>query len=222
MDAYKGTTRLLAYHQQKSDLQLYPYTPIVDYKATRTGYDLYAENGKIITCKHLVIASGYEAGKFLPRKVMNLLSTYALVTEPVPSSHIWPEAALLWETARPYFYLRTTRDNRIIMGGEDIRFKNERLRDALLERNTGKLLQTFKKLFPAIPVKCETAWCGTFSATEDGLPYIGLYPGQKNMYFALGYGGNGITFSMIAAQVIRNKLMGKKDNREAVFGFERK
>ena len=222
MDTYKATTRLLQYHKEHHDLQLYPYTAIVKHQATRTGYDLYTEHGKIVSCKHLVIASGYEAGKFLPRKIMDLLSTYALVTEPVAPEKIWPGAGLIWETARPYFYLRTTQDNRIMMGGEDIRFKNEHLRDALLKRKTDKLLHTFNKLFPAIPVKCEMAWCGTFSATEDGLPYIGVYPGRSNMYFALGYGGNGITFSMIAAQIIRNKLTGKKDEREAVFGFERK
>ena len=66
------------------------------------------------------------------------------------------------------------------------------------------------------------AWCGTFSSTKDGLPYIGEYPGLKNMFFALGYGGNGITFSMIAAQIIRNKIKGVKDERENVFSFERK
>ena len=42
------------------------------------------------------------------------------------------------------------------------------------------------------------------------------------MLFALGYGGNGITFSMIAAQIILNKLKGKEDEREKVYGFERK
>ena len=84
------------------------------------------------------------------------------------------------------------------------------------------LAKTFKTLFPDIDLKCEMAWCGTFSETKDGLPYIGEYPGYPNMFFALGYGGNGITFSMIAAQIILNKLKGKEDEREKVYGFERK
>ncbi len=221
MDTYKATTGILQYHQEHNGLQLYPYTEVIRHKATREGYVLLTGNGKIVHCRNLVIASGYEAGAFLPKQVMDLVSTYALVTEPVPASVIWPEACLIWETARPYFYLRTTGDNRIMMGGEDIPFKNERLRDVLLKRKTNKLLQTFRQLFPAIPVKCEMAWCGTFSATGDGLPFIGRYPGIKNMYFALGYGGNGITFSMIAAQLIRLQLLGQKDERMAVFGFER-
>jgi len=221
MDAYKSAISLLKFHEKYNDLKLYPYTPIVHHEATKTGYDLYAEQGNIATCKHLVIAAGYEAGKFLPKKIMELQSTYALVTEPVSPKEIWNDACLIWETAQPYFYLRTTRDNRIILGGEDINFKNESLRNALLEHKTNKLLSNFNELFPDKKIKVDMSWCGTFSATKDGLPYIGEYPGMKNMYFALGYGGNGITFSMIAAQIIRNKIKGVSDEREAVFGFAR-
>ena len=66
------------------------------------------------------------------------------------------------------------------------------------------------------------AWCGTFSSTKDGLPYIGPWPGDKRMLFALGYGGNGITFSMIAAQILANIIQGIPDERIALFGFNRK
>lgn len=65
------------------------------------------------------------------------------------------------------------------------------------------------------------AWCGTFSSTTDGLPFIGPWPGNDKMLYALGYGGNGITFSMIAAQMIRNRLCGIQDEREKVFGYRR-
>jgi len=37
----------------------------------------------------------------------------------------------------------------------------------------------------------------------------------------LGYGGNGITFSMIAAQVIKHILLGNDDERIKIFGFDR-
>ena len=65
------------------------------------------------------------------------------------------------------------------------------------------------------------AWCGTFSTTKDGLPFIGTWPGTKHIFFDLGYDGNGITFSMIGAQIIRNTLQGIKDERKDIFGFER-
>ena len=172
-------------------------------------------------CQYVVIAAGFEAGKFLPEKVMNLTSTYALVSEPVDPDYLWKGRSLIWETKEPYIYIRTTNDNRIIVGGEDEDFKDPVKRDSLLRKKTSVLEKKFRKLFPAIPFKTEMAWCGTFSSTEDGLPYIGEWKDKEGMFFALGYGGNGITFSMNAAQMIRNSIEGKKDERYAVFGFGR-
>lgn len=168
-----------------------------------------------------LFAAGFEAGTFLPEKVMKLTSTYALVSEPVDVKDIWKGRSLIWETKEPYIYIRTTGDNRIIVGGEDEEFMNPVKRDELLRKKTTVLEKKFKKLFPGIPFKTEMAWCGTFSSTEDGLPYIGEWPGREGMFFALGYGGNGITFSMNAAQMITNSIQGNKDERYAVFGFER-
>ena len=78
-----------------------------------------------------------------------------------------------------------------------------------------------RKLFPDIPFKTEMAWCGTFSSTKDGLPFIGNWPGKERIFFDLGYGGNGITFSMIGAQIICHKLQDIKDERSHVFGYDR-
>src|SRR5690606_34054421 len=172
-------------------------------------------------CKYVVIAAGFEAGQFLPKNVMKLLSTYALISKPVEEELLWPERSLIWDTKSPYFYMRTTNDNRMMIGGEDEDFQNPVKRDALLRRKIKKLEKQFNKLYPEIPFETDMAWCGTFSSTEDGLPYIGTWPGKDRMFFALGYGGNGITFSMIAAQIIRNKLTGTQDKRAEVFGFDR-
>lgn len=128
---------------------------------------------------------------------------------------------MIWETKEPYFYMRTTRDNRMMIGGEDEEFQNPIRRDDLLREKIKKLERQFKKIYPEIPFQVDMAWCGTFSSTEDGLPYIGTWPGKDRMFFALGYGGNGITFSMIAAQIIRNKITGVEDEREKIFGFDR-
>lgn len=221
MDCYKAATGLLQHHLKKSELALFSHTDIVDYKEKRGGYELLTGEGMQIRCKYVVIAAGFEAGKFLPRQVMNLISTYALVSQPVEPSQLWPERSLIWETASPYFYMRTTSDNRMMIGGEDVPFRSPERRDRLLRWKIKRLEKKFTEIYPEIPFTVDMAWCGTFSSTKDGLPYIGLWPGRKRMFFALGYGGNGITFSMIAAQLIKNKLKGIKDDRENVFGFGR-
>ncbi len=221
MDCYAAATGLLQFHLKKKELELFSHTEIMKWKELGSGYELLTESGHTIRCKYVVIAAGFEAGQFLPKNVMKLLSTYALVSNPVDQKDLWPERSLIWETKEPYFYMRTTSDNRMMIGGEDEDFQNPVKRDDLLREKIKKLEKQFYKIYPDIPFEVDMAWCGTFSSTEDGLPYIGTWPGKKRMFFALGYGGNGITFSMIAAQIIANELSGKKDERAEIFGFER-
>jgi glycine/D-amino acid oxidase-like deaminating enzyme len=64
-------------------------------------------------------------------------------------------------------------------------------------------------------------WAGTFGESENGLPSIGAVPDMPNCYAVLGYGGNGITFGAIAAQIIANRLCGKPDPDEPLFAFGR-
>ncbi|GGH05332.1 oxidoreductase [Parapedobacter pyrenivorans] len=222
MDCYKAATGLLKHHLANGGLSLFSHTDVMDYQQTRGGYELLTDAGRRVRCKYMVIAAGFEAGKFLPEQVMDLTSTYALISQPVDPAQLWPERSLIWETAKPYFYMRTTPDNRMMIGGEDVPFRNPERRDRLLRWKIKRLEKQFNAIYPKIQFTTDMAWCGTFSSTKDGLPFIGHWPGRKRMFFALGYGGNGITFSMIAAQVIRNKLMGVKDEREQVFGFERR
>lgn len=221
LDCYKGATYILDHYLKKNQLELYSHTLVSNYKETKSGYELVTENGNKIICENVVIAAGYEAGEFLPKKVMDLLSTFAIVSHPVSKKDLWKNRALIWETKNPYLYMRTTNDNRIIVGGEDEEYNNPVKRDQALTSKAAVLEKKFKKMFPEIPFVTDMSWAGTFSFTADGLPYIGTYPNKPNMYFALGYGGNGITFSMIAAQVIGNLIIGKPDSRAELFGFNR-
>ena len=65
------------------------------------------------------------------------------------------------------------------------------------------------------------AWAGTFGTTDDGLAYIGPSPEWTNAYFALGYGGNGITMSLIAAEMIVDHYLGRANADAKLFRFDR-
>lgn len=83
MDCYAAATGLLKFHLNKKELDLFSHTEIAKWKEVKNGYELETSDGKTIKCKYVVIAAGFEAGEFLPKKVMNLLSTYALVSHPI-------------------------------------------------------------------------------------------------------------------------------------------
>jgi glycine/D-amino acid oxidase-like deaminating enzyme len=128
----------------------------------------------------------------------------------------------VWESARPYLYARTTPDDRVMVGGEDVSFRNPDHRDALVPSKASTLLEKVRRLFPRIEMEPAYGWAGTFGETRDGLPYIGAHPGVDNrVQYALGYGANGMPFSAIAAQIITARVLGKRHRYRDTFAFDR-
>jgi glycine/D-amino acid oxidase-like deaminating enzyme len=220
VDAYHLTHALLEKCIARG-LQVYDHTEIVKIHHHKKSVELLTNAGKKIKAHKLVIACGYESQRYIPKQVQELDSTYVIISEPHDQKEFWYKNSLIWETQTPYLYLRTTADNRIIVGGKDIPSSDPLKRDKLLPSKAKSLQESFKKLFPSIPFYIDFKWAGTFGSTKDGLPYIGSIPQRPNTYFALGLGGNGITFSVIAAQIICD-ILKEKDNKDAeIFSFDR-
>jgi glycine/D-amino acid oxidase-like deaminating enzyme len=150
-----------------------------------------------------------------------MISTFALASEPLATFPGWWERCLIWETSRPYIYMRTTDDGRAIVGGEDDPFRNPDRRDRMVEKKTTALAERFKAMFPAIDFSVDFRWAGTFGETKDGLAYIGSIRQMPRCHFALGFGGNGITYSVIAAEIIRETLGGRTHPDARLFRFDR-
>lgn len=220
MDAYRLAHHLLL-DCQKKGARIYDNTAVLAMNHNKKSITLSTETGNTLTCKNLVIACGYESQQYIPRKVETLHSTYALVSEPLPGEMFWHRNCLIWETASPYLYMRTTTDNRILVGGLDDDFYSPEKRDRNIAAKTRRLVQSFKKKFPAVNLIPDFQWAGTFASTKDGLPYIGSIPQLPNTWFALGFGGNGITFSQIAARMITAALRGRPDPDQEIFSFNR-
>ena len=70
-------------------------------------------------------------------------------------------------------------------------------------------------------IDCGYAWEGLFATTPDGLPYIGTHRHYPRHLFALGYGGNGMTFGFLAAQIIARHVRGRALPADALFRFNR-
>ena len=170
----------------------------------------------------MVYATGYEVVDFISKPIVKLTSTYAIASETFNSPVKFGKTdAVIWNTAKPYLYWRATNDNRIVIGGRDEEFFSHIKRDKLIPQKTKQLQKDFKKMFPSIPFKTEFSWAGTFGSTKDGLPYIGTYKKLPNSFFALGFGGNGITFSQVAGEIIASLIKGKKNKDADIFSFER-
>ncbi len=220
VDAYRLVHALLA-HAAAQGARIFDRTVIDQQESTKDGVRLVTDRGYVIQAQHAVFATGYEVGEFLPKSVASLKSTFAFATEPLTEFPGWWERCLLWETARPYLYLRTTEDGRAIVGGEDDPFRNPERRDRLLTKKAARLEELFRAMFPKMDMEVACSWAGTFAETKDGLAYIGTVRQMPRCYFALGFGGNGITYSLVAAEIIRDALIGRNNSDARLFRFDR-
>ncbi len=62
---------------------------------------------------------------------------------------------------------------------------------------------------------------GTFGETPDGLPYIGRLDPTQNQHYVLGFGGNGITYSVMALDAIEDSLTGNTHAYLEDYRFDR-
>jgi glycine/D-amino acid oxidase-like deaminating enzyme len=186
------------------------------------GVRVTTRDGAEVRARCAVLAAGYETPRFLPRPVVSLKSTYVAAGRPsLPEP--WADGApVAWETSRPYLYVRTTADGRLLVGGGDESFADPESRDALIGAKAGELVRAAAALLPDAGVlEPEFAWAGTFGQTADSLPYAGAIPEVPGALFALAYGANGLVFASIAADLLAARVAGHEHPDAALFGFDR-
>ncbi|TPG22440.1 FAD-binding oxidoreductase [Sphingomonas koreensis] len=193
----------------------------ISYPADVTGIEKHADGIALVSDAGMVIADrailapGYERARLFLPAAFSILSSYAIATAPgtVP---LWREKAMIWEAADPYLYTRTDADGRIIAGGEDEEFSDSDRRDALLEAKSGTIAAKLGALIGA-DVDVDRRWAATFGASPDGLPAIGRARNHDRLWLASGFGGNGVSFAALAAELLAAEFAGRPDPMAAAF-----
>lgn len=160
------------------------------------------KKGHSIKAQRVIFAAGYEGIDIKKEKKASFVSTYTVTTNPVDDLSAWYNRTLIWETARPYIFMRTTADNRIIIGGLDENTIYPEDRDSKLVHKKEKLIEELNKMFPDIQAEPEYYLASFYGGTVDGLPIIGIYDECPNSYFLFGFGDNGTVYSQMLAKLI--------------------
>jgi glycine/D-amino acid oxidase-like deaminating enzyme len=164
---------------------------------------------------HVILATGYERLLFFCPAGFRLKSTYALATAP-GTAPLWRGNPMIWEAADAYLYARADPDGRVIVGGGDENFLETSRRDALIVKKTDTLTSNLSKLVGK-PVEPRERWAAVFGSSRDGLPAIGRVGDSGRIWLASGFGGNGITFAALAAELLTAELTGSPDPDLACF-----
>jgi glycine/D-amino acid oxidase-like deaminating enzyme len=222
LDPYRFTLRLLA-QLRRQGVCIHDRACVTAMRNQARGVELGLSNGVRVRAGHVVIAAGYEAQRWLPVRVARNRSSYACVGDPLPADRLGELAnTLVWESARPYFYLRATADRRLMLGGEDDAIDIPARRDVAVASKAWKLRQRLATLWPERVTEIAFAWAGTFAETPDGLPWFGAHTATgPRVLFAMAYGGNGITFSAAGAPLLRALIERRAHPLKRLFGFSR-
>jgi glycine/D-amino acid oxidase-like deaminating enzyme len=220
IDAFKFAHELLRFNVNKG-LKVFDKTEMKSVKYLRDHNLALTTDGFNIKAKKIVYCVGYESATMIKEQFVDLKSTYAIVSEVDTDTFKNIENTLVWNTDNPYIYMRSTDDERLLIGGGDEDFSNPEKRDSLLNKKEKEILKNMKRIKPDYHFYTDFVWAGTFGETKDGLPYIGTHDNFKNSYFVLGFGGNGITFSVTGMEMASAFMKNKKHQLSEYFKFGR-
>lgn len=191
------------------------------YETLPDGVVVSTREGDVVRARWLVLANGYEMPDFVPVGRHRIVQTWAIATE-ASAQPPWAGGALVWEASDPYLYMRTTANGRVIIGGADEEGVDPGTADRSTPVKAGELLTAGAERCPGIAGReAAFAWTGAFGVTQDTLPFIGRVPGRPWCLAAYGYGGNGITFSALAAELLAAELEGEPHADAALYALDR-
>lgn len=177
---------------------------------------LRLDDGRDLRARHVILASGYERSTWHLPPAFSVSSSYAIATPPA-TAPLWREGALIWEASSPYLYARQTADGRIIAGGEDEDFDDARRRDALIGTKAGTIRAKLAAMLGRDDVPLDCAWAAAFGSSPDGLPALGRAANHEALWLASGFGGNGVSFAALGAEIIAADFDGTADPDAAMF-----
>jgi len=220
VDPFALTHALLRDAAQRG-ARVFDQTEVLDRRLDGDALIVTTDRERTVRCRHVVYATGYEAQHLLKQRGVKLTSTFAIATEPIDDLGPLGEGRVLWTTEEPYFYARVTNDKRIIAGGEDVPFRNATARDRMVEHKAQQIERHLRRWLHWLNFERRYAWGGTFSSTKDGLAFIGPHADHPRCFFALGYGGNGVTYSVMAAGILDDLVHGRGNPDAGIFRFGR-
>ncbi len=112
-------------------------------------------------------------------------------------------------------YYRTTRDGRIAFGKGTgaIAYRSEI--GGVFSEDAGSIALTSADLFATYPMLDRKAvsdgWSGPIDRTYDSLPVFGRLGGQANIFYGIGWSGNGVGPSRLGGRILASLALGRDD-----------
>jgi glycine/D-amino acid oxidase-like deaminating enzyme len=187
-------------------------SPVQEIERRGTSFLLRTPGGTV-RARAVAIATGAYTSlgltPVLQGRCMPILSN-SLVTRPLTEAELeatgFRTRQVITDTRTLRFYYRLLPDNRVQIGSRSAITGA----DATHPRHLQLLIDGLHRKFPPLRgIEIDYSWWGWVDVSHDMIPRIFRPDPQQNLFYALGYGGNGVSYSAQAGRRMAQMIAGQ-------------
>ncbi len=198
-------------------VKVHPASPVQGWETIDGVHHLRTPGGTVRAKRVAVCTGGYtgqELNPLLKNKIMPILSN-SVVTRVLTDAEIaacnFRNETFLTDTRTLRFYYRLLRGNRLQLGSRSAVTGADAEAPVHLKLLTDAIARKFP---PLAGIQIDYSWWGWVDVSHDMMPRITRPDPGKSIWYAVGYGGNGVSFSTWAGKRLAERVAGKDAGRE--------
>jgi glycine/D-amino acid oxidase-like deaminating enzyme len=198
-------------------VKVHPGSPVQGWQTINGVHHLQTPGGVVRAKRVAVCTGGYTGQALNPRlknKIMPILSN-SVVTRPLTEAELtatnFHSRTFLTDTRTLRFYYRLLADNRLQIGSRSSISGADAEDPVHLKLLTDAIARKFP---PLAGIQIDHSWWGWVDVSHDMMPRITRPDPAQSVWYAVGYGGNGVSFSTWAGKRLAERVAGKDAGRE--------
>ncbi len=197
--------------------RLHTSSPVQGWKTKNDVHHLRTPGG-IVRAKRVAVCTGGYTGQrlnpLLKNKLMPILSN-SVVTRVLTEAELkacnFRSQTFMTDTRTLRFYYRLLKDKRLQLGSRSS-VTGADAEDPIHQR---LLTDAIARKFPPLAgIAIDYSWWGWVDVSHDMMPRIARPDPAQQLWYAVGYGGNGVSFSTQAGRRLAERIAGKDGDRE--------
>ncbi len=173
------------------------------------------DNGVIVANQVVLALNAWMVDHFKAfKRSIVVVSSDMVVTEPIPEklSQYGPDKGVTVVDSRIFVhYYRDTKDGRLMLGKGGNKFSFANHVNSMFNQPSSylpMLERSFETLFPKLSQEnFAYNWSGGSDRSVTGLPFFGNLKGQDNIFYGLGYSGNGVAQTRIGGKILSSMVL---------------
>ncbi|MDM0044781.1 FAD-binding oxidoreductase [Variovorax dokdonensis] len=199
---------------REAGARVHPASPVIGWE-TKNGVHHLKTPGGTVRARAVGIATGAYTAPGLHRSLTNryfpVLSN-SMVTRPLTDDELkatnFKTRIAITDTRTLRFYYRLLPGNRLQIGSRSAITGA----DAHRESHYRLLTDGLARKFPALKgIQIDHSWWGWVDVSHDMMPRVMQPDAKQQIFYALGYGGNGVSFSAHAGRRMAQRIAGLSD-----------